>query len=133
MVQLPSAGMFALARLTEVVVLESDTAAPPQVVAAAGVVASVRFVGSVSAKLDCVSAKPLAFESVMVSVDTTSLAVVAGANDSLTVGAAGATVMAAGHAVALLPAELGAVLVALSAVSVSVSVSMFPAESVTVK
>ena len=57
---MPSAGMFAWARLTAVVVLVSDAAAPLQVVAAAGVAARVRFVGSVSAKLDCVSAKPTA-------------------------------------------------------------------------
>src|SRR5580704_1219768 len=133
MVQLPSAGMFAWARLTAVVVLVSDAAAPPQVVAAAGVAARVRFVGSVSAKLDCVSAKPLVFESVMVSVETELFTVVAGENASLTVGAAGLTVMAAGHAVALVPAEDGTVLTAVSAVSVTVSVSMFPAESVTVK
>src|SRR5580698_10412856 len=133
MVQLPSAGMFAWARLTAVVVLVSDAAAPPQVVAAAGVAARVRFVGSVSAKLDCVSAKPLVFESVMVSVDTELFTVVAGENVSLTVGATGVTVMAAGHAVALVPADVGAVPMALPAVSATVSVSMFPAESVTVK
>jgi hypothetical protein len=69
----------------------------------------------------------------MVSVDTALVTVVAGANDALTVGATGATVMAAGHAVALVPADVGAVLVALSEVSVTVSVSMFPAESVTLK
>jgi hypothetical protein len=69
----------------------------------------------------------------MVSVDTEFFTVVAGENDSLTVGATGVTVMAAGHAVSLAPAEVGAVLVAVSAVSVTVSVSMFPAESVTVK
>ena len=67
----------------DVVVLVSDTAAPPQVVAAAGVVARVRFAGSVSAKLDCVSAKSLEFESVMVSIDTELFTVVAGENDSL--------------------------------------------------
>jgi hypothetical protein len=69
----------------------------------------------------------------MVSVDTKLFIVVAGENDSLTVGAAGVTVMTAGHAVALVPAEVGAVLAAVSAVSVTVSVSMFPAESVTAK
>src|ERR1700734_470273 len=69
----------------------------------------------------------------MVSVDTELFTVTAGENDALTVGATGATVMAAGHAVALVPADTGAVLAALSAVSVTVSVSMFPAESVRVK
>jgi hypothetical protein len=69
----------------------------------------------------------------MVSVDTELFTVVAGENASLTVGATGLTVMAAGHAVSLVPADVGAVLVADSAVSVTVSVSMFPAESVTVK
>jgi hypothetical protein len=68
----------------------------------------------------------------MVSVDTVLCTVVAGENDSLTSGATGATVMAAGQAVALVPAEDGAAVVAVSAVSVTVSVSMFPAESVTV-
>ena len=133
MVQLPSAGMFAAARLTDVVVLVSEAAAPPQLVVAAGAVATLRFAGSVSAKLDCVSANPLVFESVIVRVDATLFAVVAGENDSLTVGAAGLTLIAAGHAVALVPAEIGAVLVALSAVSVTVSVSMLPAESVTIR
>ena len=65
----------------------SEAAAPAHVVVAGWRRATVRFAGSVMPKLDCVSAKPLAFDSMTVSVDGELVAVVAGENDALTVGA----------------------------------------------
>ena len=130
-VQLPSAGMFALARLTEVAVLLSESAAPVQEVAGAAPVATLRFAGSVSAKCEPVSAKPFELTSVSVSIDTLFRVTVDGENDSLTVGAFGLTVSAPGQALALVPADTGAVLVAPPAVSVTVSTSTLPSESVT--
>lgn len=125
--------MFASASFADVDVELSAAAAPLHVVVGVLPSGTVRFAGRVRPKLDCVSAKPLLFDSVMVSVDGELVTVAAGENDSLTVGAAGCKVSAVGHAVALVPAEAGAVLVAVVAVSVAVSVSTFPAESVTVK
>ncbi len=57
----------------------------------------------------------------------------AGEKDCATVGADGVTFNSAGQAVALLPADVGAVLLAeLAVAKVTVSVSTLPAESVTV-
>jgi D-serine deaminase-like pyridoxal phosphate-dependent protein len=57
----------------------------------------------------------------------------AGEKDSVTVGADGLTLKSAGQAVALVPADVGAVLLAELAVpKVTVSISTFLAESVTV-
>jgi hypothetical protein len=125
--------MFASASVTDVDVKVSEAAAPPHVVVAELAAGTVRFAGSVMPKLDCVSAKPLPFDSITVSVDGELVAVFGGENDALTVGGAGCTLMAAGQAVALLPAAAGALLAAVVAVSVTVSVSTFPAESVTFK
>jgi hypothetical protein len=57
----------------------------------------------------------------MTSVEVTFSATLSGENDSLTVGAAGATVKAAGHAVDRVPADVGAVLEAEFARTVTVS------------
>ena len=133
MVQLPSAGMFASASCTDVEVEVSAAAAPVHVVVGVLPSGTARFAGRVRLRADCVSAKPLLFDSVTVRVDGELVTMLAGENYSLTVGAAGCRVSAAGHAVALVPAEVGAVLVAVVAVSVTVSVSAFPAESVTIR
>jgi len=63
--QVPLAGMLAPLKVTVLVVFVNETAAPPQVVDGASasdpddVVAMLRLAGSVSVRLDCVSAKPL--------------------------------------------------------------------------
>src|SRR5208337_868036 len=58
--------------------------------------------------------------------------VLAGENAWVTVGGVGFTVSAVGQAVALLPAEVGALLVALPELTVMVAVSVAPALSLTV-
>jgi len=132
MVQSPSAAMFAPLKETAVEVLVSERVAPVQVVAGAGAGASVSPAGRVTCKLDWVSAKPLAFAIVTVSVDAVFSPTVAGEKFSVTVGGSGITTIGAGQALFELPEIDGAVLVAALAVSVTVSVSLFPALSVTV-
>ena len=132
MVQLPSAAIFAPLKCTDVAVFASDLCAPVQVVATAGVAAIVRLDGIVKSKLACVSAKPLLFASVMRSVEVPFSSTLSGEKDSLTVGAAGATVKAVGHAVARVPADVGAALEAEFARTVTVSSSVLPAVSVMV-
>ena len=68
----------------------------------------------------------------MVSVEATFSPTVAGENASVTVGGVGATVSGVGHAVAAVPAEDGAAVVAPVDVNVTVAVSWLFAESVTV-
>jgi len=135
-VQLPLAGMLALLNAMLVVVEVNAIAAPVQVVAVSGAagwpdVLIVRPLGNVVLKFDCVSAKALEFERVIVSVEVTFGATLAGENDSVIVGTAGFTAKLAGHAVAAVPvAEDGAVLVAIPLIKLTVSVSMLPTESV---
>ena len=84
-------------------------------------------------KPDWVKAKPLALLKVMVSVETTFSPTLAGENASVTVGGTGVTVKAAGHAVTAVPGEDGAVVVAPVDVNVTVAVSVWFAESVTLR
>jgi len=67
----------------------------------------------------------------MVSVEATFSPTLAGENASVTVGGVGANVNGVGHAVAAIPAEDGAVVVAPLDVKVTVAVSVLAAESVT--
>jgi hypothetical protein len=132
MVQLPSAAMFAPLKETAVELFVSERAAPVHVVDGAGAGASVSPGGSATCRLDWVSAKPLAFAIVTVSVDAEFGATVAGEKFSVTVGGSGVTASGAGQALFGPPELDGAELVAVLAVSVTVSVSLFPALSVTV-
>src|SRR5208282_2652045 len=99
---------------TLVVVEVSASPAPVQVVPVSGAagdpeVLIVRPDGSVALKLDWVSAKPLAFVKVIVSVEFPFGVTLAGANDALIVGAAMFTPIGVGQADALVPdAEAGA-------------------------
>jgi len=68
----------------------------------------------------------------MVSVEATFSPTLPGENASVTVGGITVTVSGVGHAVAAVPAEDGAVLVAPVDVNVTVAVSWLFAESVTV-
>ena len=80
---------------------------------------------------DWVSAKPLALLKVTTSMAGTFAATLAGENAALSVGAAGVTVMGAMQALALVPAEDGAVVLAPPALKLTTAVSVLPAESVT--
>jgi len=100
-------------------------------VVGAGDVWTVRLAGTVSVKPDWVKSKPLALLKVMVSVEATFSPTLAGENASATVGGTGVTVKAVGHAVAAVPGENGAVVVAPVDVNVTVAVSVLFAESVT--
>lgn len=66
-------------------------------------------------------------------MDATFSPTLAGENAALTVGDAGATVLGVWHAVAEVPAEDGAVLVAPLELKVTTAVSVLLAESVTVR
>src|ERR1035438_7423720 len=134
--------MLAPFRVTVFVVFVNETAAPPQVVDGASaidpddVVAMLRLAGSVSVKLDCVSAKPLDLGSVIVSIEPTFSLTLAGANASVTVGADGVTANAVGHAPAAAPAAAGvaaALLMEPVELTDSAAVSMALASSVTVR
>lgn len=92
----------------------------------------LRFAGSVSLNADWVSAKSFEFLKVMVSVEATFSPTLAGENSELTVGAAGVTVMGVGQAVAAVPADEGAALVAPVELKLTTAVSLLLAESVTV-
>src|ERR1700690_539225 len=131
MVQLPLAGMVAPLNLSEVVVLVSDIPVPVQVVDAAVAAGISRLPGSVTLMLDWMSVNPFGFDKVISRVETAFSPTLAGEKDSVMVGANGLTWSAAGHAVALVPADAGAVLVAEPAGG-KVTVSTLPAESVTV-
>jgi hypothetical protein len=106
----------------------TDTPPPPQVVVGAPVTLSDA--GNVSLKFDCVRANAFELLNVTVNTDATFGAVVVGANVSLTVGATGLTLTAVAHA--LVPAEVGAPLVALVDPTAIVTTSVPPCESVTV-
>ena len=108
------------------------SAAPVQVVVTGALAAIVRLSGSVTLRLDCVSAKPLLLLRFSISVETVLVAMAAGANAAKTVGGTGATCNPVGQAPALPPAAGAAVLVAVVAVKVTVSTSTWPAESVSV-
>src|SRR5258706_16469636 len=133
MEQLPLAGILAPAMDTALEELVNVPDAPVQVVVGAGEVCTVRLAGTVSMKLDWVKSKPLALLNVMVSVEATFSPTLAGENASVTVGAASVTVSGAGHAVAAVPGEEGAVVAAPEDVKVTVAVSVLAAESVTVR
>src|SRR5271168_5417807 len=90
-VQLPLAGIFAAASITLLVVLVNDMAAPPQVVVGACMLAMLRLAGSVCVRPDWVRSKPLPLVNVRVSVATTLVATLAGANAAPTTGAIGVT------------------------------------------
>jgi len=139
MVQLPLAGMFAPLKLIVLAALVRATAAPLQLVAGASIVpdiATLRLAGSVSVKLDCVSANRLALVSVIVRVETTFSPTLAGENASVTVGATGVTVSAVGQAPALVPAEVGVPVgrvIEPPVLTVRTAVSTAPTESVIVR
>ena len=69
----------------------------------------------------------------MVSVEAASGATVAGANASVTTGAIGVTVIGVGQALAAVFADAGALLTTPPELKFKVVVSVFPAESVTVR
>src|SRR5882724_4483739 len=131
MEQLPLAGILAPAMATALAELVKVPDAPLQVVVGAGEVCTLRLAGTVSAKLDWVKSKPLVLPNVMVSVEATFSPTLAGENASVTVGGASVTVSGVGHALAAVPAEDGAVVVAPVDVNVTVAVSVLAAESVT--
>jgi hypothetical protein len=118
--------MFAPLKETVAEVLVSEWAAPVQEVDGAGVGASVSPEGRVSSRLDWVSAKPLALASVTVNIDAAFSATVAGEKLSVTVGGSGDTSSAVGQALFAPPEVDGAVVVAVLAVRVTVSVSVCP-------
>ena len=130
--QLPLAGMFAPDRVTLPAVLVSANAAPLQVLAGAGE-PSVKLAGSDTVIPDWVKAKALELPRVTTSMAVAFVATLAGENAALTVGAAGVTVMGAMHALALVPAEDGAMVFAPPAVKLTTAVSVLPAESVTTR
>jgi hypothetical protein len=108
--------------------------APAQLVVGAGEVWMLRLAGTVSVKLDWVSANPLVLLKVMVSVDATFSPTLVGENASVIVGGTGVTVSGVGQAVAAVPGEDGAFTVAapLAVNETLAELSMWPAESVTV-
>ena len=131
MEQLPLAGIMAPAMVTVLAALVNFADAPLQVVVGAGAVWRLRLAGTVSVKPDWVKSKPLALLKVMVSAETTFSPTLAGEKASASVGGSGVTVKAAGHAVAAVPGEDGAVVVTPLDVNVTVAVSVRFAESVT--
>jgi hypothetical protein len=131
-VQLPLTGIFAPDRVTLLVVLVIASAAPLQVLVGA-CVPSAKLVGSDTVIPDWVNAKALLLPKVSTSVAGAFAATLAGEKAALTVGAAGVTVMGAMQALALEPAEDGAVVLAPPAVKRTTAVSVLPAESVTTR
>jgi hypothetical protein len=104
------------------------------VVVGAGDDSMLRAAGTDSVNPDCVKSKPLALLKLMVRVDATFSPTLAGENASVTVGAVTVKSSGVGHAVAAVPADDGAaLLVAPLAAMLTVAVSVFIAESVTVK
>jgi hypothetical protein len=124
--------MVAFANVTPLPVLVSERDAPLQVVAGAVPVTTLRLAGKVSASVDCVSANGLVLIRVRVNVALAPAATLTGENTGATVGGLAVNVMGAGQAVALLPAAVGADVVAPDAVNSTIAVSVWPAESVTV-
>lgn len=130
------AGMLAPARMTAPAELVSVPDAPLQVVVGAGELCTLRFAGMVSVNPACVSAKPFVFLKVMVSVEDTFTSTLAGENASVTVGATGVTVIEAGHALAALPADDGACMIAgalADAKETNAVLSVWPAASRTAR
>ena len=107
----------------------SETVLPPQVVEP--LPAALSEDGKVSVKLDWVSAKAFVLLNVTVNVDATVGPTVAGENAAVMVGACGFTATAVKHE--WLPADAGAVVVALVEPTVTVAMSVAPTESVTVR
>jgi hypothetical protein len=101
-----------------------------QVVAGAGEFAIANPLGTESLNPTSVRSNALLFVNVMVSTDEMLVMTLAGKNASLTVGDVGVVEMAVGQG--LVPADVGAVLEALVAVTLMVAVLVAPAESVTV-
>lgn len=128
--QLPLAGIFAADSVTLLVVLVRVSDAPLQVLDGA-CEPTVRLAGKDMVIPDCVSANPLVLPKVTTSMAGAFAATLAGEKAALTVGAAGVTVIGAMHALALVPAERGAVVLAPPAVKLMTAVSVLPAESVT--
>ena len=95
-----------------------EAVAPPQVVEP--VPAALSEAGRVSMKSACVSAKAFVLLKVTVKTEATVGPTVAGANAAVIVGACGFTATAGKHA--LLPADVGAVVVALVALTVMVAI-----------
>ena len=75
----------------------------------------------------------MALVNTTTSTAGTLAATLAGENAALTVGGAGVTVMGLIHALALLPAADGAVVLAPLDVILTIAVSVLPAESVTTR
>jgi hypothetical protein len=83
-------------------------------------------------KTDCVSANGFGLLKVRVKVALPLLVMLVGENAAVTVGAAALKVASVGHAAAMLPANAGAGVAMPVAVKLTVAVSLYPAESVTV-
>ena len=111
MVQLPLAGIVPPEIVAAPAVVASD---PLQVLAAAGEVASVTPLGSVSAKLICVRGYAFELLSEIVSIDFVFVLTLVGAKVSVIVGATGAVTASVAVAVAVLP-PAGPVVSALAA------------------
>jgi hypothetical protein len=133
MVQLPLAGMLAPAMVTVLAELVKVPDAPLQVVVGAGEVCTLRLAGMVSVKPDWVKAKPFVLLKVMVSVEAAFALTLVGEKSSVTVGGTGVNVMGVGHAVADVPALVGAIEVAPVELNVTIACSVLLAESVTVR
>ena len=121
--------MIAPLRAIVLPLAREDTAAPLQVVVAEDVTLSP--LGSESVRLVCVRSNAFEFSSVRVNVAATVTPTLVGANASDTVGAVTVAGIEAGQP--LLPADFGALLVALVELTVIVAVSVLPWESVTMR
>ena len=115
---------MAFANVTPLPVLVSERAAPLQVVVGVVFVATLRLAGKVSASVDCVSANGLVLIKVRVSVALAPAATLNGENTGATVGGLAVKVMGAGQALALLPAAVGADVLAPDAVKSTIAVSL---------
>src|SRR5579863_7518072 len=123
--QVPLAGIFAPDSVTLLLVLLSDNPAPLQVLAAA-CLPKVRLAGKDTVIADWVRAKPLELLKLTTSTAGTFAATLAGEKAALTVGGAGVTVMGLMQALALVPADDGAVLFAPLTVILTTAVSVLP-------
>ena len=109
------AGMLAPAMVTALAELVKVPDAPLHVVVGAGEVCTLTLAGTVSVNPDWVNTKPFVLAKVMVSVEAALVATLVGENASVTVGGIGVTVSGVGHALAAVPADEGAITVALPA------------------
>ena len=132
MVQLPLAGMSAPAMVTALAELVNVPDPPLHVVVGAGEVWTLRLAGTVSVNPDWVNAKPFVLLKVMVSVAAAFALTLAGENASVTVGGIVVKFKGVGHALAAVPADDGALMVALPAANETVPTSVLLLESVTV-